>query len=56
MKNAYGYYPIVIEDTQADGGLGKIVGTGMLEIEQKFIHSCALVTIFFHYYLCCCMA
>lgn len=42
MKVAYGYYPIVIEHTKANNGNGKIVGTGMLEIEQKFIHSCAL--------------
>ena len=44
MKLAYGYYPIVIEHTKAKNGNGKIVGTGMLEIEQKFIHSCALVS------------
>lgn len=42
MKVAYGYYPIVIEHTKGNNGNGKIVGTGMLEIEQKFIHSCAL--------------
>nr|XP_002129237.3 glucosamine 6-phosphate N-acetyltransferase-like [Ciona intestinalis] len=43
MKKAGFYYPIVVEDTQVDNGKGgKIIGTGTLEIEQKFIHSCAL--------------
>ena len=42
IKAAGGYYTIVIEDVAANDGKGKIVGTGTLEVEQKFIHSCAL--------------
>nr|CAB3250127.1 glucosamine 6-phosphate N-acetyltransferase-like [Phallusia mammillata] len=42
MQKAGCYYPLVVEDTEANEGQGKIVGTGTLEIEQKFIHSCAL--------------
>ncbi|CAK8680500.1 unnamed protein product [Clavelina lepadiformis] len=42
MKASGGYYTLVVEDTEADNGSGKIVGTGTLEVEQKFIHSCAL--------------
>ena len=37
------YYTLVIEDTEADEGRGRVIGTGTLEIEEKFIHSCALV-------------
>uniref|UniRef100_H2YLK6 Glucosamine 6-phosphate N-acetyltransferase n=1 Tax=Ciona savignyi TaxID=51511 RepID=H2YLK6_CIOSA len=42
MKKAGCYYLLVVEDTEADNGRGKIVGAGTLEIEEKFIHSCAL--------------
>jgi len=38
MKKDGSYYIIVVEDVASE----KIVATGMLEIEQKFIHSCAL--------------
>lgn len=38
MKKNGDYYVIVVEDIAS----GKLVATGMLEIEQKFIHSCAL--------------
>jgi len=38
MIKTGGYYIIVIEDVSKK----QIVATGMLEIEQKFIHSCAL--------------
>jgi len=38
MKKNGDYYVIVVEDESTN----KIVATGMLEIEQKFIHSCAL--------------
>ena len=44
IKAAGCYYPLVIEDSSANNGNGKIVGTGTLEIEEKFIHSCALVS------------
>ena len=40
MIKTGGYYIIVIEDVSKK----QIVATGMLEIEQKFIHSCALVS------------
>lgn len=38
MKNAGGYYVIVIEDRN----IGKIIGSATLVIEQKFIHNCGL--------------
>ena len=41
MKKDGSYYIIVVEDVASE----KIVATGMLEIEQKFIHSCALVRL-----------
>ena len=40
MKNAGGYYVIVIEDRNS----GKVVGSATLVVEQKFIHNCALVS------------
>lgn len=43
MKKVGDYYPIVIEDTNGDSGRGRIVATGTLIVEQKFIHSCATV-------------
>ena len=42
IKAAGGYYTVVIEDTAANNGKGKIIATGTLEIEQKYIHSCSL--------------
>ena len=42
IKAAGDYYTIVIEDVNANNGNGKIIATGTLEIEQKYIHSCAL--------------
>ena len=44
MKKNGEYYVIVVEDESTN----KIVATGMLEIEQKFIHSCALVWLVFN--------
>lgn len=44
MKASGVYYTLVIEDCSANNGNGKVVGTGTLEIEEKFIHSCALVS------------
>ncbi|XP_033218374.1 probable glucosamine 6-phosphate N-acetyltransferase, partial [Belonocnema kinseyi] len=38
MKNAGGYYVIVIEDQNS----GKVIGSATLVVEQKFIHNCAL--------------
>ncbi|XP_051161101.1 probable glucosamine 6-phosphate N-acetyltransferase isoform X2 [Leptopilina boulardi] len=38
MKNAGGYYVIVIEDRN----IGKIIGSATLVVEQKFIHNCGL--------------
>lgn len=40
MKNAGGYYVIVIEDRNS----GKVIGSATLVVEQKFIHNCALVS------------
>ncbi|XP_039263823.1 glucosamine 6-phosphate N-acetyltransferase-like [Styela clava] len=42
MKKAGCYYPLVVEDTEADSGRGRIVATGTLIVEEKFIHTCAL--------------
>ena len=39
MKNAGGYYVIVIEDQSCR----KVIGCATLLVEQKFIHNCALV-------------
>lgn len=41
MKKVGDYYPLVVEDTNFDGG--RIIATGTLIVEQKFIHSCATV-------------
>jgi len=38
MKKNGDYYVVVVEDLSTN----KLIATGMLEIEQKFIHSCAL--------------
>lgn len=39
MKKVGDYYPLVVEDTNVDGG--RIIATGTMIMEQKFIHSCA---------------
>ena len=36
-----GYYPVVLEEVSC----GRIIGTGTLIVEQKFIHHTALVRI-----------
>lgn len=42
MKNSGGYYVIVVEDLNC----GKVVGSATLVVEQKFIHSCGLVSTY----------
>lgn len=43
-----GYYVTVIEDKR----LGKIIGAATLTVEQKFIHNCSLVCVYFGHMLC----
>lgn len=43
MKGTGSYYIIVIEDMST----GKIIASATLVAEQKFIHNCAMVCLFF---------